>query len=162
MSDTELRDVAFKAARLMAGYAAAIDRADAYSATMYYSEDGLFENGATKAVGRDEIRTWFDNKLDPAIYTQHAVSNLDVQFAESGLVQVDCSVRTLVCSEDGAMIMAGRYRILARDEGACLRIVHKRVRVERRVQLSQVDSRSSTALSRSSNDTPAPAATEPS
>ncbi|HEY3262592.1 MAG TPA: nuclear transport factor 2 family protein [Pseudonocardiaceae bacterium] len=130
-------DLSARAAQLLYAYARAVDEGDLDTLAEIAADDvSLTRVDGTKA-GKDAFVALYRAFRDsPLLGSKHVVTNVQAFPEDGGLVRARAYFEATMFDPDGTRVVIGQYSDSMRDDGDGLRFVHKRIEVERVLQLA--------------------------
>src|SRR6478752_454941 len=130
-------DLAARAAQALFSYARAVDEGDIETLRDLAEPDVQLtrSDGTSSGVEAflDLYRAFRDS---PVQGSKHVVTNVQAHRESDGLVRARAYFAATMFDPDGTRIVIGQYSDSLRDDGGDLRFAHKRISVERVVQLA--------------------------
>jgi len=130
-------ELSARAAQLLYAYARAVDEGDLDALAALAVDDVALTRADGTRRGRDGFIALYRAFRDsPVEQSKHVVTNVQAFPEDGGLVRARAYFQATMFDPDGTRLVIGQYSDSMRDDGAGLRLVHKRIQVERVVQLT--------------------------
>jgi 3-phenylpropionate/cinnamic acid dioxygenase small subunit len=134
MSDSELSQ---RAAQHLYAYARAVDEGDLETLAELASEDVQITRVDGTHQGRERFLDVYRAFRDsPVEGSKHVVTNVQAHREDGGLIRARAYFQATMFDADGTRVVIGQYSDSLREDGDGLVFVHKRISVERVVQLA--------------------------
>ena len=129
-------ELSAKAAQLLYAYARAVDEGDLDTLEKIAHEDvALTRVDGTKHGRAEFLNLYRGFKDSDKAGSKHVITNVQAFPEEGGLVRAKAYFAATMFDHDGTRIVIGQYDDSMRDDGDGLKYAHKRITVERVVQL---------------------------
>jgi 3-phenylpropionate/cinnamic acid dioxygenase small subunit len=126
-----------RAAQFLYTYARAVDEGDLETLAAIAADDVQLTRVDGTKQGRDAFLALYRAFRDsPVLGSKHVVTNVQAFREDGDLVRVRAYFEAMMFDPDGTRIVIGQYSDTLRDSGDDFRYVHKRIAVERVVNLA--------------------------
>jgi 3-phenylpropionate/cinnamic acid dioxygenase small subunit len=126
-----------RAAQFLYTYARAVDEGDLDTLAAIAADDVQLTRVDGTKQGRDAFLALYRAFRDsPVLGSKHVVTNVQAFREDGDLVRVKAYFEATMFDPDGTRVVIGQYSDTLRDTGDDLRYVHKRIAVERVVNLA--------------------------
>lgn len=126
-----------RAAQFLYTYARAVDEGDLETLAAIAADDVQLTRVDGTKQGRDAFLALYQAFRDsPVLGSKHVVTNVQAFREDGDLVRVKAYFAATMFDPDGTRIVIGQYSDTLRDTGDDFRYVHKRIAVERVVNLA--------------------------
>jgi uncharacterized protein (TIGR02246 family) len=126
-----------RAAQFLYTYARAVDEGDLETLAAIAADDVLLTRVDGTKRGRDAFLALYRAFRDsPVLGSKHVVTNVQAFREDGDLVRVKAYFAATMFDPDGTRLVIGQYSDTLRDTGDDFRYVHKRIAVERVVNLA--------------------------
>jgi 3-phenylpropionate/cinnamic acid dioxygenase small subunit len=130
-------DLSTRAAQHLYAYARAVDEGDLETLAGLTTEDVQITRVDGTHQGRERFLDVYRAFRDsPVEGSKHVVTNVQAYREDGGLIRARAYFQATMFDPDGTRLVIGQYSDSLRDEGDRLVFVHKRISVERVVQLA--------------------------
>lgn len=126
-----------RAAQFLYTYARAVDEGDLETLAAIAADDVQLTRVDGTKQGRDAFLALYRAFRDsPVLGSKHVVTNVQAFREDGDLVRVKAYFEATMFDPDGTRLVIGQYSDTLRDTGEDFRYVHKRIAVERVVNLA--------------------------
>lgn len=126
-----------RAAQFLYTYARAVDEGDLETLAAIAADDVQLTRVDGTKQGRDAFLALYRAFRDsPVLGSKHVVTNVQAVREDGDLVRVKAYFEATMFDPDGTRLVIGQYSDTLRDTGDDFRYVHKRIAVERVVNLA--------------------------
>jgi uncharacterized protein (TIGR02246 family) len=126
-----------RAAQFLYTYARAVDEGDLETLAAIAADDVQLTRVDGTKQGRDAFLALYRAFRDsPVLGSKHVVTNVQAVREDGDLVRVKAYFEATMFDPDGTRLVIGQYSDTLRDTGDGFRYVHKRIAVERVVNLA--------------------------
>lgn len=126
-----------RAAQFLYTYARAVDEGDLETLAAIAADDVQLTRVDGTKQGRDAFLALYRAFRDsPVLGSKHVVTNVQAFREDGDLVRVKAYFEATMFDPDGTRLVIGQYSDTLRDSGDDFRYVHKRIAVERVVNLA--------------------------
>jgi 3-phenylpropionate/cinnamic acid dioxygenase small subunit len=126
-----------RAAQFLYTYARAVDEGDLDTLAEIAADDVQLTRVDGTKQGRDAFLALYRAFRDsPVLGSKHVVTNVQAFREDGDLVRVKAYFEATMFDPDGTRVVVGQYSDTLRDTGDDFRYVHKRIAVERVVNLA--------------------------
>jgi uncharacterized protein (TIGR02246 family) len=126
-----------RAAQFLYTYARAVDEGDLDTLAAIAADDVVLTRVDGTRQGRDAFLALYRAFRDsPVLGSKHVVTNVQAFREDGDLVRVKAYFEATMFDPDGTRVVIGQYSDTLRDTGDDFRYVHKRIAVERVVNLA--------------------------
>lgn len=126
-----------RAAQFLYTYARAVDEGDLETLAAIAADDVQLTRVDGTKQGRDAFLALYRAFRDsPVLGSKHVVTNVQAFREDGDLVRVKAYFEATMFDPDGTRLVIGQYSDTLRDTGDDFRYVHKRIAVERVVNLA--------------------------
>jgi 3-phenylpropionate/cinnamic acid dioxygenase small subunit len=126
-----------RAAQFLYTYARAVDEGDLETLGAIAADDVQLTRVDGTKQGRDAFLALYRAFRDsPVLGSKHVVTNVQAVREDGDLVRVKAYFEATMFDPDGTRLVIGQYSDTLRDTGDDFRYVHKRIAVERVVNLA--------------------------